>query len=152
MHDFHFDGIDGRPIPGAGWAGRPVLVVNTASRCGLTPQYAGLQQLQDRYGDRGLVVLAVPSNDFAQELGSEAEVREFCETSFGLTLPMTAITRVTGEDAHPFYRWLAQEHGFQPGWNFAKVLVGRDGSVTTFGHRTEPLDPQVVAAVEAALG
>jgi glutathione peroxidase len=151
MEAFRFDGIDGGVIDTGDWAGRPVLVVNTASLCGLTPQYAGLQALQDRYGERGLVVLAVPSNDFAQELGSEGEVQAFCETSFGLDVPMTAITHVKGEAAHPFYRHLAREHGFEPGWNFAKVLVAPDGTVTTFSHRTEPLDPEVTGAIEAAL-
>ena len=149
---FTFPSIDGGTIGFADWAGRPVLVANTASLCGFTPQYDDLQALQDRYADQGLVVLAVPSDDFRQELGSEAEVQEFCEVNFNLTLPMTAITSVRGADAHPFYRWLADTAGFVPGWNFNKVLIGADGTVLgTWGSQAAPTGGSIVAAVEAAL-
>ncbi|MEM1428739.1 MAG: glutathione peroxidase [Pseudomonadota bacterium] len=150
---FEFASIDGGILALEAWAGRPVLVVNTASRCGFTPQYDALQQLYDRYRDQGLVVLAVPSNDFRQELATEAEVREFCEVNFGLDLPMTEILPVRGRDAHPFYRWMAQAHGFRPAWNFNKVLLGPDGQpVQTFGARVSPLAPELTRHIEALLG
>lgn len=149
---FVFPSIDGGRIALDDWRGRPVLVANTASLCGYTPQYAELQALWERYRDRGLVVLAVPSDDFRQELGSAAEVKEFCEVNFGLTLPMTDITHVRGARAHPFYRWLAKAHGFRPSWNFNKVLLGPDGElVATWGSRTSPLAPEVTAAIEPLL-
>jgi len=147
-----FGSIDGGELSLGDWSGQPVLVVNTASRCGYTQQYAGLQKLYDRYRDQGLVVLAVPSNDFRQELSSDEEVKEFCEVQFGLDIPMTTITPVRGGDAHPFYASLADEAGFAPRWNFNKVLIGPDGSVAgTWGSRTKPLSGKITHAVEALL-
>ncbi|WP_037372857.1 glutathione peroxidase [Salipiger mucosus] len=135
---FRFDDIDGGTLSLEQWRGQPVLVVNTASRCAFTRQYDGLQALYDRYRDRGLVVLAVPSNDFKQELGDEAAVKDFCAVNFDLDLPMTTITRVTGDAAHPLYRWLAAR-GFEPAWNFNKALIGPDGAlVETWGSTTRP--------------
>lgn len=150
---FRFASIDGGEIGFADWQGQPVLVANTASLCGFAPQFTELQALQDRFGPEGLVVLAVPSDDFRQELGSEAEVKDYCEMTFGIDLPMTAITGVLGEGAHPFWRWLAEAHGFVPGWNFNKVLIGGDGRVLgTWGSAVRPTGPAITAAVEAALG
>lgn len=150
--DWRFSSIDGGEYAFSAWAGQPVLVVNTASRCGFTPQYDGLQALYDRYRDRGLVVLAVPSQDFRQELESDAAVKEFCEVNFDLDLPMTTITPVTGPGAHPFYRWLAESEGWQPSWNFNKVLIGPDGSVAgSWGSATRPLSGALVDPIEALL-
>lgn len=149
---FSFPSIDGGDLRLVDWAGRPVLVVNTASLCGFTYQYEGLQALQDRYADRGLVVLAVPSNDFRQELASEEEVKDFCEVTFGLELPMTEITSVRGSGAHPFYAWLRDTHGFTPRWNFNKVLIGPDGQfVEAFGSNVRPESAKLVRAIEAHL-
>ena len=149
---FAFTGLAGEHLALDDWRGRPVLVTNTASLCGFTRQYADLQTLHDRFADRGLVVLAVPSDDFNQELGSNAEVAEFCETVFGLTIPMTVITPVRGAGAHPFYRWLAERHGIVPGWNFHKVLIGPDGAVLGhWGAATRPIARPVTRAIEAAL-
>ncbi|MGP6086647.1 glutathione peroxidase [Antarctobacter jejuensis] len=149
---FTFTNIDGGTLSLDDWQGRPVLVVNTASQCGYTPQYNGLQALYDRYRDRGLIVLAVPSDDFRQELSSAAEVKEFCAVNFDLTLPMTDITHVRGPQAHPFYQWVARQSGFAPNWNFNKVLIDRDGNVAaTFGASTRPLSGKLTRAVEAAL-
>lgn len=149
---FVFSSIDGGTIPFDGWRGRPVLVVNTASMCGFTPQYDDLQALQDRYADKGLVVLAVPSNDFQQELSDGKAVKEFCELNFHLTLPMTDITHVKGPQAHPFYQWMAAEHGFVPRWNFNKVLIGPGGEVLgTWGSMVSPTSSRITGAVEAAL-
>lgn len=152
-NQFQFASIDGGEIRMADWAGQPVLVANTASLCGFSGQYADLQALYDQYRDQGLVVLAIPSDDFRQELGSDAEVKDFCEMTFGLDLPMSTITHVLGPDAHPFYQWLAAEHGFVPGWNFNKVLIGADGSVLgTWGSMANPSGAEIVSAVEGALG
>jgi glutathione peroxidase len=152
LHAFSFPSIDGGDYAGADWAGKPVLVVNTASLCAFTSQYAQLQELWERYRARGLVVLAVPSNDFRQELETEAEVAEFCELTFGLDLPMTEILPVRRSDAHPFYRWLAEEHGIRPRWNFHKVLLGPDGQpVGAWGAGTAPTAPEIVRKIEALL-
>lgn len=147
-----FASIDGGALSLAEWTGKPVLLVNTASMCGFTPQYEGLQTLYDTYRDQGLVVLAVPSDDFQQELASAEEVKEFCAINYDITLPMTDITHVKGALAHPVYAWLRDEAGFVPTWNFNKVLIGRDGAVLgTWPSGPGPMSPQIVGAVEAAL-
>lgn len=152
MPDFTFPSIDGGDIDLAQWRGQPVLVVNTASRCGYTPQYDGLQTLYDTYRDRGLVVLAVPSDDFRQELSSNEEVKDFCEVNFGLDFPMTTITSVRGATAHPFYKWVAAQSGFAPRWNFNKVLIAPDGSVAaTFGSNARPMSRPVTQAITSLL-
>lgn len=150
--DAVFTNIDGGTHAMRSWAGQPVLVVNTASECGFTYQYDGLQALFDTYKSRGLIVLAVPSDDFNQELGSAAEVKEFCEISFGLELPMADITPVKGAGAHPFYRAVRAETGFVPKWNFNKVLIGPDGAVVaTWGSNVKPESRQITRAIEALL-
>jgi glutathione peroxidase len=129
-YDFAFTDISGEPLPMSRFAGRTVLLVNTASQCGFTPQYSGLQALHNRYKDRGFAVLGVPSNDFGgQEPGDEAEIKEFCETTFGISFPMTEKVHVTGTRAHPLYAWLAKALGpaAKPRWNFHKILIGPDG-------------------------
>lgn len=152
-HGFAFDDIDETgELSLADFAGRPVLVVNTASRCGYTYQYDALQALYDHYRDRGLVVLGVPSDDFNQELATGAEVKDFCAVNFAIDFPMTAITHVAGAAAHPFYAWAAERAG-APRWNFHKYLLGPDGQlVAAFPTRTEPDAPEVTRAIEALLG
>lgn len=146
-----FDSIDGGTFAIEDWRGQPVLVVNTASLCGFTHQYGALQDLQDTYGEAGLVVVAVPSDDFRQELGSEKEVKDFCEVNFGLTIPMSTITRVRGRSAHPFYLAL-REAGFTPNWNFNKVLLDPEGQlVATWRSTTSPLSPKITGEIEALL-
>ncbi len=152
VRDFRFASIDGGYLEMSEWAGQPVLVVNTASQCGFTGQYAGLQALYDRYRDDGLVVLAVPSDDFNQELASAEEVKEFCEMNFGLDLPMADITRVKGAQAHPFYKAVRDETGFVPRWNFNKVLIAPDGAVAgTWGSGAKPTASKITDAVELLL-
>lgn len=149
---FTFRSIDGGMIDLDTFRGGPVLVVNTASLCGFAAQFDDLQELHEAYGDRGLVVLAVPSNDFAQELASAQAVKDYCTTNFDLTIPMTDITNVTGSQAHPFYAWLASEHGFVPGWNFNKVLLGPSGEVIrTWGATMRPDAAPVIREIEALL-
>ena len=155
-HSFSFTSIDGKPLPLSGFKGKAVLIVNTASACGLTPQYKGLEALWQGYRDRVLVVLGVPCNNFgAQEPGTEGEIKTFCETRFGVDFPMTGKAHVIGADAHPFYQWAAAElgEGSTPRWNFHKYLVGKDGSLAgVFGSRTDPEAAEVKAAIEGALG
>ncbi|MGD1922638.1 MAG: glutathione peroxidase [Paracoccaceae bacterium] len=154
-HDFKFVDIDGEEFSLSQFAGKPLMIVNTASRCGFTYQYDGLQALYDRYRDQGFVLLAVPSDDFGgQELDSEAEVKHFCEVNFNLDFPMTSITKVRGRRAHPFYAWAREVLGASqaPGWNFHKYLVDGSGRlVEAFSTRVEPNAPQVQSAVEKLL-
>lgn len=150
-HDYTFISIEGDPLPMAAFADQAVLVVNTASRCGYTGQYKGLQALYERYRESGLVVLGVPSNDFRQELASAEEVKEFCEVTYGIDFPMTDIERVTGAEAHPLFRWMAAQDA-APNWNFHKFLIGRDGAfVTDFPTATSPDDDRLVARIEETL-
>lgn len=154
-HDFTFEGIEGGAIRLADYAGRPVLVVNTASECGFTPQYRDLQALWNRYRERGLVVLGVPSNDFgAQEPGTEVEIKAFCDRNYGIDFPMTAKQSVIGGDAHPFYRWVASELGEDaaPRWNFHKYLVAPDGNLAgLWPSDVAPLDDDVIATIDEQL-
>jgi len=147
-----FDSIDGGTLALSDYAGRPVLVVNTASLCGFTPQFDGLQALYDTYRAQGLVVLAVPSDDFRQELASADAVKEFCAANFDLDLPMTGITRVTGPAAHPFFARVKAETGFEPAWNFNKILLDGDGRVVaTWGSMVAPQSAPISRAIEALL-
>ncbi|MEQ1717622.1 MAG: glutathione peroxidase [Hyphomicrobium sp.] len=153
--DFVFESIDGKPMPLAQWRGKALLVVNTASFCGYTKQYAGLQDLWSKYEDKGLVVIGVPSNDFGgQEPKAESEIKSFCQGAFGVTFPLTTKQAVTGANAHPFYQWASQAagKGGEPGWNFHKYLIGRDGRlVRAFASGTTPMSGELTAFVDKAL-
>jgi len=154
-HDFSFTGIDGKKIDLKDYAGKPVLVVNVASFCGFTPQYSELQKLHDKYGPKGLVVLGVPSNDFgAQEPKSESEIKKFCESSFGVTFPMTSKEKVIGVDAHGLYEWISGHAGeaVAPKWNFHKFLFDKDGRLLeSWPSKVSPTSKEVTGAVEMAL-
>lgn len=154
-YDYSFKTIDGGDLPLSSLKGKAVPVVNTASACGLTPQYEALEALYRKYRDKGLVVLGVPANDFGgQEPGTEAEIKQFCAMKFDVDFPMTAKETVVGGAAHPFYRWVANELGeaAAPKWNFHKYLIGKDGAIVgSFGSRTAPDSPEIVAAIEEAL-
>ncbi len=154
-HDHQFDAIDGGAIALADYAGHAVLVVNTASECGYTPQYADMQALWARYRDKGLVVLGVPSNDFgAQEPGGEADIRAFCAANYGVDFPMTAKQTVVGGDAHPFYRWIVGEigEGTAPKWNFHKYLVGPDGELAgVWPSDVGPLDDEITGTIDGLI-
>ena len=153
--DFRFDAIDGSALPLSDFRGKALLVVNTASQCGYTPQYADLVTVWRRYRDRGLVVLGVPSNDFGgQEPGSAAQIKRFCEVNFDVDFPLTAKAAVIGDGAHPLYRWLADELGAAstPKWNFHKYLIAADGRpVAAFPSQVKPTDTGLAAAIEQAL-
>ena len=148
---FRFASIDGGEIALDDWRGKPVLVINTASLCGFAGQFDALQALHERFAGEALI-LAVPSDDFDQELADEAAVKEYCALTFDLTLPMTEITHVKGAGAHRFYAWLRDEAGFVPGWNFNKVLIGPDGSfVQAWGSATKPESAAITKAIDALL-
>jgi glutathione peroxidase len=149
-----------RPLAGeqpvelcAEFGGKVLLVVNTASKCGFTPQYEGLEALHARLEARGFSVVGFPSNDFmGQEPGSEAEIKEFCALTYGVKFPMFEKVHVTGDETTPFYRQLAAATGEKPAWNFHKYLIDRSGKVVgSFGSRTKPDDPKLVAQIEALL-
>ena len=154
-HAFDFMSIEGDPLPMSSFAGKAVLVVNTASRCGFTDQYSALQAIWQQYRDRGLVVLGVPSNDFgSQEPGSETEIRTFCEVNYGIDFPMTSKVQVNGDGAHPFYRWAATQFGPQakPRWNFHKYLITPEGRLSDwFSTVTGPTSTRVIKAIEQVL-
>lgn len=145
--------LEGQPAPLSQYEGKVALVVNLASKCGLTPQYAGLQSLYQELSGKGLVVLGFPSNDFmGQEPGSPAEIRSFCDANYKVTFPLFEKVKVKGDDKSPVYSFLTAGGLEEPTWNFTKYLVGRDGKVIArFGPRTTPDDPQLREAVVAAL-
>ena len=152
---FSFAGLKGDSIRLSDYAGKPIMVVNTASLCGYTPQYSGLEQLYTHYHAHGLQLLGVPSNDFGgQEPGGAAEISETANTEYGVTFPLTAKADVVGPSAHPFYKWAAAERPHDvPKWNFHKYLVGRDGHIAAvFASAVEPMDARVINAIGRELG
>jgi len=151
---FSFAALTSGEIRLADYAGKPILVVNTASQCGYTPQYAGLQELWKRYHERGLMIVGVPSNDFGgQEPGGAAEIEHTAQQGYGVAFPLAAKAEVRGASQHPFYKWAAAEKPLElPRWNFHKYLIGRDGHVAaSFATQVEPTDPRVTAAIEKEL-
>jgi len=155
VHDLEFTSLENAPMPLSEYAGQPILLVNTASKCGLTPQYEGLQQLHETYADKGLVVLGVPSDNFGgQEYGEDAKIKEFCEIRYGVTFPLTTKSNVVGETRHEVFARTEAALGEAavPQWNFHKVLIDASGQpVQAFTSRTEPTDPAVISAIEALL-
>lgn len=154
-HDFEFKDIDGQPLPLVRFTGHPLFIVNTASECGFTPQYAELQELWSRYRKNGLIVLGVPSNDFGgQEPGDEAAIKTFCSSRYRIDFPMVAKQTVIGGEAHPLYRWIVEELGeaAAPRWNFHKYLIGPDGTLAgLWPSKISPLDSDVIGAIEKLL-
>ncbi|MDX1923012.1 MAG: glutathione peroxidase [Alphaproteobacteria bacterium] len=155
---FTFTSIEGKPLPLSAYAGKVILVVNTASQCGFTPQYEELQKLHEKYKDKGLVVLGVPSNDFGgQEPGNEREIKAFTHNKFHVTFPLTTKTEVTGDKPHPFYDWAARQEnsgllGARPRWNFHKFLIGRNGLlVGSYISSISPMGDTITGDVEKAL-
>ncbi|MDC0983343.1 ATP-binding cassette domain-containing protein [Amylibacter sp.] len=147
-----FESIDGGIIDTNDWRGKPYLIVNTASKCGFTRQYAPLQKLYDRFHDQGLQMIAVPSDDFNQELDTDQEVKAFCELTYGIDMPMSTTTSVKGNQAHPFFKAIKKEIGFVPSWNFNKVLIDKDGNLAaTWGSTTNPMSAKIISAIKASL-
>jgi glutathione peroxidase len=147
-----FKSIDGGIIDTNDWRGKPYLIVNTASKCGFTRQYAPLQKLYDRFHDQGLQMIAVPSDDFNQELDTDQQVKAFCELTYGIDMPMSITTSVKGNQAHPFFKAIKKETGFVPSWNFNKVLIDRDGNLAaTWGSTTNPMSTKIITAIKASL-
>jgi glutathione peroxidase len=155
LHDFTLTGIDGKPLPLSQYKGKAVLLVNTASECGYTGQYEGLEALWQTNKDLGLVIIGVPANDFgSQEPGQAAEIATFCKLNYGVTFPLTDKTVVKGPGAHPVYVWAGEQAGMvgRPKWNFHKYLFGRDGQfIDWFSTPTEPTSAKISKAVEKAL-
>ena len=159
VYDFTLKDIDGHDVKLDKYKGSVVMIVNTASRCGYTPQYEGLQKVYEKYKDRGFVVLGFPANNFmGQEPGTEKEIKEFCTLKYNVTFPMFSKISVTGSDQHPLYGYLTNkktdpEFGGDISWNFNKFLIGRDGKIVArFGSKDKPEDQNVTAAIEQHLG
>jgi glutathione peroxidase len=159
IYDFTMNSIDGQPVSLDSYKGKVVLLVNVASKCGFTPQYAGLEALYEKYKDRGFVIVGIPANNFAQqEPGTNAEIKTFCSRKYNVSFPMMSKVSVKGDDETPLYHYLT-ENSTDPQfagdikWNFTKFLFGRDGKpVARFEPATTPDSPQVTSAIEAALG
>jgi glutathione peroxidase len=156
--DFDLNRIDGQPLADSELSGKAVLIVNVASRCGLTPQYEGLERLQQRYGDDGFTVLGVPCNQFAgQEPGTPEEIQQFCSTTYGTSFPLTEKLQVNGQDSHPLYQWLtsAPDADGEAGdvqWNFEKFLLSPEGEIVArFRPSVEPEDERIISAIEHTL-
>ena len=150
-YEYTFDGIDGNKINLDNYKNKIIVVVNVASRCGYTPQYEGLQNLYTNYKEKNLVVIGVPTNNFKQEPGSNKEIKDFCETNFGINFPITEKTNVIGKNAHPFYKWAKKNHGIGaiPKWNFHKIIIGKNGKVIdTFASFTKPTSNKFLKTIE----
>ncbi len=156
VYDYSFTTLNGeQPMPLSQFKDKVLLIVNTASECGFTKQYAGLETLYEKYKDKGLVIIGVPSNEFGkQEPGSAEQIASFCQLNYGVTFPMTSKQQVTGDNPHPFYKWARDTLGFgtAPKWNFHKYLVNKEGQlVDYFNSPTEPNSDKVISAIEKLL-
>ena len=153
-YDFNFKGLDGKQINLNEYKNKAILVVNVASRCGYTPQYEDLQSLWSEYKSKDLIVIGVPTNNFRQEPGSNKEIKDFCETNFGITFPMTEKISVIGKNSHPFYKWAREDYGIGaiPKWNFHKILIAKNGKIIdTFSSITKPSSKKFIKAIEKAI-
>jgi len=154
FYDFKIDNISGEEIDFKDYKGKVVLLVNTASYCGFTKQYNGLQELWDKYKSKGLIVLAIPSNSFNQEKKNNKDVKKFCEVNFNINFPITAITDVKGNNAHEIFKWAKDNYGKSaiPKWNFHKILINKDGKVEeTFASFTNPMSKKIIKKIEQIL-
>jgi glutathione peroxidase len=152
FHDLSSKTLDGKPFSFSAYKGKVLVVVNTASECGYTPQYEGLEKLHEQYKDKGVEVIGFPSNDFGgQEPGTAEQIREFCTVRYGVKFPLFEKVKTTGEGQSPIYKFLAEKHG-EPKWNFHKYVVGKDGQVkAAFKSRVTPESAELKEAIEAAL-
>ena len=150
-YDYRFDGIDGNQIELSDFRNKVIVVVNVASRCGYTPQYEDLQTLYNNYKDRNLIIIGVPTNNFKQEPGTNDQIKDFCETNFGITFPMTEKINVIGDNSHPFYKWAKEDFGIGaiPKRNFHKIVIGKNGKVVdTFASFTKPTSKKFIKLIE----
>lgn len=147
LYDFKMNSIDGKEIDFSVYKGKTLLIVNTASECGFTPQYKDLQKLHETHGDK-IVILGFPANNFGgQEPGSNTQIAQFCQKNFGVSFQLFEKISVKGDDQHPLYQYLKEKTGQEPSWNFCKYLVKPDGSITFFPSKVNPMDKQIVDAV-----
>ena len=154
FYDFKINSISGDVIDLNDFKGKPVLVVNTASYCGFTKQYDDMQELWEKYKDKGLIVLGIPSNSFNQEKKDNSDVKEFCEVNFNINFPLTTIIEVKGKNAHEVFKWAKENHGksAEPKWNFHKILINKEGKVEdTFASFTKPMSKIMIKAIENIL-
>ena len=152
--DFNIKSIEGNEINLENFKNNVILLVNTASYCGFTKQYDGLQKIYEKYKDKGLIVMGVPSNSFNQEKNEESEIKEFCEVNFNITFPMTSIYDVRGENAHPIYKWAKDNYGKSavPKWNFHKIIINKDGKIEeTFSSLTKPTSNKMLSVLDKLL-
>lgn len=147
LYDLKMNSLDGQQIDFSKYKGKTLLIVNTASECGYTPQYEDLQKLHEQYGSK-VTILGFPANNFGgQEPGSNLQIAEFCKKNYGVTFQMFEKISVKGDDQHELYKWLKEKTGQEPGWNFCKYLVKADGSVTFFSQKVKPMDKQILDAL-----
>ena len=154
FYDFKINSITGDQIDLKDFKGKPILIVNTASYCGFTKQYNDMQELWEKYRDRGLIVLGVPSNSFNQEISDNSAVKEFCEVNFNINFPLTEITDVKGDNAHEIYKWAKANYGKSavPKWNFYKILINREGKIEdTYASLTSPTSNKITKKIENLL-
>ena len=154
FYDFNIKSITGEEIKLSDYKDKVVLLVNTASQCGFTPQYSGLQKIYDRYKNDDFIVLGVPSDDFNQELSNDSDVKKFCEIRYGVNFPMTSIQKIKGDNAHPLYKWIASNVSViaQPRWNFHKYLISKDGQILNwYSSMTSPTSDGLTKQIEEAL-
>ena len=150
-YDFQFKSIDGKVIKLSDFENKVIVVVNVASRCGFTSQYDDLQKLWTTYKEKGLIVLGIPTNDFKQEPGSNSDIKDFCETNFNISFPMSEKTNVIGSNSHPFFKWAKENHGKGaiPKWNFHKIIIGKDGKIAdTFSSITRPSSKRFINSID----
>ena len=154
FYDFQINGITGKTINFKDYKNKVILIVNTASYCGFTKQYTDLQNLWEKYKRQGLIVLGIPSNSFNQEKKANKEVKEFCEVNFNISFPLSEITNVKGENAHPVFKWAKESFGNSavPKWNFHKILINKDGQIIdTFASFTSPMSNKIIKKIEKSL-
>ena len=150
-YDYSFNGIEGGQINLSDYKDKVIVVVNVASRCGYTPQYEGLQTLYNDYKNKDVIVIGVPTNNFKQEPGTNDQIKDFCETTFGISFPMTEKIDVIGSNSHPFYKWARKDFGISaiPKWNFHKIVIGKNGKIEdTFASFTKPTSKKFIRLIE----
>ena len=152
VYNFSFKSIDGDNLPLAQFKGRPILLFNSASKCGFTSQYTGLQKIHEQYKDQGLIVIGVPSDNFNQEPGTEKEIKEFCMVNFNITFLLTKKNNVIGNNAHPLFQWIDENYEAKPKWNFYKFLINKEGKMENFfSSMVTPSSPELIKSIETVI-